>query len=428
MRKFCSLLILCSSFAFALDEDYVIEMRAVPILDAIRLLAQMQNKNFVGPEGIEGTVTASFPKSKLGPALDVVLASKDLGKIEENNVIRIATKKTLEERGEDLISETVVLKYGKGTEVKGQISTLLSSRGIILVDSRTNTLTIRDNKANIKNMLAVIERIDKRDRQVLIEARIVEASVDFTRGLGVDWGMTYNQGNLSLSRTNPLADTTTALNIGLSPLNNMNLDFALVAAETEGKVNIISRPSIVTLNNQPATIKSGLKFYVKIPGSLNIGSSPNSTEGSQTTTSNTANLKEIESGVAMTVTPQITADDKISLVINVSESQPNIAKAVDGLPTIQDNTASTTVTLDDGQVTVIGGLFHTQDSVSEQGLPFLRGIPILGPLLFGTQSKSKIKKELLIFIKPSIVKNSGTTDKLLDNLELVKDQDIKIKP
>lgn len=394
-------------FVLPLFASYSIEMRDAPVTDALRLLASVQERNLVGPETIEGTITTSFPKIELEEALRSILASKHLGLLEDKHVSQVISQKTIEELGQDLATKTYTLKHSKAADMKVQLTPLLSPRGSAMVDERTNSLSIRDALTNLENVAHMIERIDRADRQVLIEARIVEATTDFARNLGIEWGLSYSGPGISVNRARPEGPDGGAL--GLKPIPSLSLDIALSAGETDGKANIISRPSIVTMNNQPATIRSGIKFFVKTPGSVNIGTPESPTQAS---TSN--NLREIASGIALVVTPQITADDKITLVVNVSESQPDIAKGIEGVPAIIDNSATTTVSLKDGETTVIGGLFHAQDSSRGEGMPFFRSIPIIGPLLFGTQGQVKIKRELLIFIKPSIVRNNATADVLLE--------------
>lgn len=414
-KKFFILLLL----TLPLFANYSIEMRNAPLNDALRLLAFMEQRNLVVAQNNEEKITASFPNISIDGALNAVLASKNLALIKEGQVNQVIDKKLVEDLGTDLITETFALKHSKAQDIKEQLIALLSERGSAVSDERTNSLTVRESKENLLNIEKFIEEIDRADRQVLIEARIVEATADFSRDLGIEWGMAYNGPGISLNRATPA--TPDGLSIGIRPTTSLSLDLALSAGEKEGKANIISRPSIVTMNNQPATIRSGFKFYVKTPGSFNIGtqSGESSSAGSSPTVAAPSNnLQEIVSGISMVVTPQITADDKISLVVNVAESQPDFIKGIEGVPAIADNSATTTVNLKDGETTVIAGLFHSQDSTNEKGLPFFKSIPIVGPLLFGKQGRAKIKRELLIFIKPSIVKNSSTADVLLDYQEI----------
>jgi type IV pilus assembly protein PilQ len=427
--KFLLAFLFFSSLSVSLlshSNHFKISMRDAPLIDAIRLIAHMQGKNIIVPNDIVGSVTLNFPSIHLAPALAAVLESKELGLIEKNGVTRVATMTSIEALGGDLKTITYPLKYSKAADMKSQVASLNSKRGSVMVDGRTNSITVRDSDFYQRNILTLIQNVDRADRQVLIEARIVEASTDFSRKLGTEWGLSYTQGTVTVDRSKPKIPD--GLSIGIKPMDTLSLDIALSAAEEKGEINIISKPSIVTMNNRAANIRSGFKFYVRAPGNVNIG-----TEGgeAQASDSSSSNLQEISSGISMVVTPQITADDKISLSVDVTESQPDFSKAIEGIPTIADNAASTIVSLKDGETTVIGGLFQTQDSITKKGLPLLSSIPIFGPLLFGTQTKGKFKKELIIFINTQIVKNNKTTDKILESAELTthdKKPELKKKP
>lgn len=197
---------------------------------------------------------------------------------------------------------------------------------------------------------------------------------------------------------NPANPVLSGASLVLGSFKGTLTDVQLTAGEQNGLLSILSRPSVVTLNNQAATINSGVKFYVKSPGNVSIGGA------SSGATAATSNLQEIRAGITMTVTPQITIDNRVNLVINVTESQPNFGQTVDGTPSINDNSATTTVLLNDGETTVIGGLFQIRKSRSSNGVPGLNRVPLLGAL-FGNRTKNRNKRELIIFITPSIVKS-----------------------
>lgn len=437
---------------WAQTRNYSVESRDAPVGDLLRLLARMQDKNLLVPSGLEGNITLSFPSVTLNDAMNAILESKGLGTVSRNNIVQVLPKKEMEAQGQDLQIKTFHLKYAKARELREQALGLISTRGSVMTDERINALTIKDTAAYIQNVSSLIEIVDQIDRQVLIEARMVEATTDFSRSVGIQWGISSKTGILkfdgvaagvpgspssgfigtaagaaagaagaaaapalptNLGGTNfiqatPAGNPVAALALGLGPFGTTSLDIQLSAAEQEGKVSVLSRPTVVTTNNKPASIRSGLKFYVKAPGNISIGSSSGSVGAGS------SNLQQISAGLSMTVTPQITIDDKISLTIEVTASQPDFSKSVDGIPTVSDNTATTTVLLEDGQTTIIGGMFQLQDSVTDKGLPFLHRIPILGKL-FGSSNESKVKKELLIFIRPNIVREAIK--------ELFKDQE-----
>lgn len=402
-------------FALAATNLYSVEIRNAPLADIIRMLAELDGKSVVVPTGISGTVTASFKEADLKDVLKAVLESNALGMIEKGDIVRVATSDTMEKLGEDLVTRTIALKYAKADAISNQVKSLLSTRGSVMVDVRTNTVTVRDVPAFLDDAEALIANVDRRDRQVLIEARILEASVEFIRSLGIQWGANGSKGPVSVSGlttvgTAPsgrgliLATPATGLN-SAAALSGVGLvfggnqaDMQITAAEERGDINILSRPSIVTMNNQPASIHSGVSFRVKTAGNVTIGSG---STGASTTASN---LEEIQAGITLSVTPQITEDGRVHLTVDVTESQPDFSRQVDGIPAIIENTATTTVFLKDGEVTVIGGLYQTKDTRSQKGIPGLHRVPLLGAL-FGSKSKGKTKSELLIFIRPTVVKN-----------------------
>lgn len=402
--------------SFAADPtEYSIQVRNAPVADIVRMLAQLDGKNVVISDKIEGTVTASFKAIQLEDALTAVLDANDLGFVIKGDVIRVATRTDIETMGEDLQIRTIPLKYAKVDKVSEQVESLISERGSVMVDERTNSISVRDTETKIEDILKLIGNIDKKDRQVLIEAKIVEASTDFIRSVGIQWGVTRT-GKVGVAGLTDVgaADSGNALNLdtpasgasGTNPYSGVALalgsfggvitDVQLSAAEEHGDLNILSRPSVVTLNNQEAKIHSGVQFYIQTSGDVTISS------GSSSTTTS-SNLQQVDAGITMTVTPQITISDKINLVIDVTESQADFTQQVGGIPTILDNTATTSVLLNDGEITVIGGLFQIQKQNTRQGIPLLHRIPLFGAL-FRNTTKTKSKSELIIFIKPSIVK------------------------
>lgn len=410
------------------DERYHVDIRNAPVGDAIRLLAKMQNLNVIVPDGTNGKTNANFPSIKMHDALSAVLGSNDLGAIVENNVVRVSSKKNLEDRGEDLRTKTILLKYAKAEKLAPQVKLLLTLRGSVMFDQRTNSVTIRDTGAGLASAVNLINAIDKIDKQVLIEARIVEGSDNYLRNLGIQWGINSNSGPLAvngLSKLGTSADgrpfmvnapsnsATSGIALTMknlpAPFDQLFLDTQITADEQKGLVSMLSRPSIVTMNNQAATIRSGAKFYVKTAGALNISSGTSSASGSAAAGAaagsggaGSTGLQEISSGITLVVTPQVTADNKINLAIKVTQSTPDFAQAVDGIPAIVENNADTTVLLENGETTIIGGLFQKSVSNQQGGIPFLNRIPIIG-WLFGNSANTNKKKELIIFLTPKLI-------------------------
>lgn len=424
--------------ASASDSDnYHVDIRNAPVSDALRFLAKAQGINVVVPDKLPGRVNATFPRIQMPSAIGAILETNQLGSITEGDVMKVTSKKALEERGDDLQIKNFVLKFAKADKVAPQVKLLLSTRGQVMFDQRTNSVTARDTAVDLKKVGSFIDQIDNPDRQVLIEARIVEASTNYLQKIGIQWGFTGSGPNYTVGGTNSVRPTLdsgrnamisapiTAPNFGLgfavSPLSNLFLDTQITAAEQNGDVSVLSRPSIVTTNNQPATIHSGVKFYVKTAASLTLqggqasagaasgasssgGSAAGAAGAGGAGASGGANtgIQEINSGITLVVTPQITADNKIILTINVTESQADFSNTVDGIPSIIDNMATTTVLLENASTTVIGGLFQRNVSKQRNGMPFLQNIPVLG-YLFGSRSTTDNKKELMIFLKPTLI-------------------------
>lgn len=428
MKRF-SIKLLLFLFGFLLvsasaQAQYAIKFREAPVKDVVRMLAELNGKNVVVADGITGKVTASFQSIDLDNALRAVLETNGLGMVSKNKIIHISTDESLQASGEDLIIKTIPLKYSKVADVATQVESLVSERGSVMMDERTNSLSVRDTAVKIKDIQRLIWNIDKRDKQVLIEAKIVEASVEFIRSVGIQWGATRSSGKVQFGGVTGVGsgDAGRALNNntpavgfnGGSPLSGIALalgefggvitDVQLTAAEEKGNLNILSRPSVVTMNNQEARISSGIKFFIKTSGDVTIGGTGT---GADTATGN-SNLQEIEAGITLAVTPQITGDEKINLSIDVTESQADFSTQVDGVPSIIDNSASTTVLLRDGETTVIGGLFQIKKTKSRSGVPVLQRIPLFGAL-FRQSTRTKNKSELLIFIKPTIVDENVAT-------------------
>lgn len=410
---------------------YHVEIRNAPLSDAARMIAKMDGKNIVVPSKTEGTVTASFEAIDLEEALKAILEANGYGLLVKNDVLQVLLNEELKKTGSDLVVSTLHLKFAKGSEIEEQVRGLISERGSVMTDMRTNSITIRDTPEKVRDVRSLIANIDKEDKQVLIEARIVEASTEFIRSLGVQWGVSKTTGKFQIGGLDAVgtADSTRSLNVnaaakglaGGAPASGIAValgswagtltDIQLSAAEEEGKLNILSRPSVVTMNNQSAKIHSGVKFYVKTSGDVSIGSG-----GTSASSSSSSNLKEIDAGITMNVTPQVSRDNKINLMIDVTESQPDFSRSVDGIPSIIDNNASTTVLLNNGESTIIGGLFQLQKTDKNRGVPGLMRIPLFGNL-FRSKSKGNSRKELIIFIKPTIVDKALTGLAPLEELE-----------
>lgn len=400
------------------DKKYDISFREASLREAMQFLAWVADVNIIIPEGIEGVVNVSFKGIKVGDALNAIIRANDLEYTIEGRVVRIGKSDQFKEAGEDLKSETFRLRYAMASEMLDKVKSLLSGRGSVVADDRTNSLVVREMVSNIDNIRRFIDDVDIKDAQVLIESKIMEATRSFSRALGIQWGVNRGQDgwDFRFGGVNAVgqADSERDLNVNLAPgsptsglligslFKKTNLDVQILAAEQRGDAYVISDPTIVTSNGKSAKIRSGSTLLLQGTGSVNIGTST----GTTASTGSSA-YQEIETGVELKVTPQITIDDYVKLTIETETSTPDFSRSIQGVPIIVDNTANTTVLVRDGETTVIGGLSRFSDNLSKKSVPGLSKIPLLGNL-FKSKSKTAENTELMIFIKPTVIRIAGT--------------------
>ena len=412
-----------------------LDVKDADIQNLFRLIAEVSNLNVVVSDKVKGKITLRLVNVPWDQALDIILKTKNLGMILEGNVMRIAPaqdiareeaeklkQKKNKEKLEDLVVQLVPVNYATASDLKSKIKDLLSERGSVTVDDRTNTLIIKDIQANIDDAMALIKKLDAPTPQVLIEARIVEAATTFARDLGIQWGLEAGTegGKRSAAIFSDVGTT------GLTPPTDLNLnsalgtnnfavslpaageagtlgavgftfgkltgdplfiDLKLSAGEVEGLTKTISRPRIITLDNTEAKISQGDSIPFETV----------SDSGTQT--------QFIDATLDLTVTPHITPDGSVIMKIKASRNAiGSFRSAVTGTPSISKKEASTEILVKDGETAVIGGIIVSDKSDNTSGLPALRKIPILG-WLFKRNSIKDTQTELLIFITPKIVKS-----------------------
>jgi type IV pilus assembly protein PilQ len=360
-------------------------------------------------------------------ALDIILKSKGLGQVREGNIIRIDTNpniakqqdeaakaKEAQVKAEDLKTLIIPINYAKAADLSTTLKKNLSSRGELTVNEPTNSLIAKDVPQNIADIQQLIKLLDLPTPQVLIEARIVQANTNFARDLGVQWGYSIkdavgtnqfaiNAGpgtgdafgvqvpnfavNLPASGSaGPVGNVGFTLG-RLTGSNPFNLDLRLSAGEAMGETKIISSPRVVTLDNREALIQQGDTIPFETI----------SDKGTQT--------EFVDATLNLTVTPHITPNGSVIMKIKAKKNAIGDFRSGRGAPSISKREASTEVMVQDGETTVIGGIFESTKSDSELGIPWLRNIPLLG-WLFKRESTSDQNRELLIFITPTIVKKT----------------------
>jgi len=402
-----------------------LDFKDVDIRDVLRLIADVSDLNIIAGDEVSGNVTIRLVDVPWDQALDVILLTKGLGFLRVGNVLRIAPADTLKqeeearlqerrakEKLEDLAVKLQPVNYAKVDQVASLVKRLLTPRGSVDVDKRTNTLVIKDIAAVIDEATALVKAIDSQTPQVMIESRIVEANLDFSKQIGVEWGagsqpdtdekdftiggmkpetvqdtnFPFQQAN-NVVVTNPMTMTPGGiLNLGSFLLNDkFNVDVRIAAAELNGEGKVISSPRVVTLDNAEANIEQG----VSIPF--------------QTFQNGDAQLEFVDAVLSLKVKPHITADKSIIMEIEVTRNAPdNSVDTPTGSPAIQKNQAKTETLVKDGQTLVLGGIYVVETTDSSQRVPGLWKIPVLGAA-FRNWGNTDKRRELLIFVTPSIV-------------------------
>jgi len=412
-------------------EKIAIDFFDTDIRNVFKIIAEISGKNFAVDPTVTGKVTLSFDKPvPWDQVLDIVLRMNQLDKVEEGDIVRIATLAQLqkEEEGkkklmiaekesqnqlvelEPLVTEYLPINYAKAAdEMKPHLDGLLTpGRGTLTVDTRTNQLIMTDVPAKIRKAKEIIQKLDRVTPQVVIEAKIVEASTDFSRDLGVTWdAMGGIQGADARAGIGPqrgfdLLNGTygwdAAVNFPIASANNgqIGINFTkiagtplvinakLYAMEQNNQGRIISSPKILTMDNKEAFIEQGVEVGY--------------TEKGKTDEVPSVKFKKVT--LNLKVTPHVTLDHRISMKIELVKD--DILSYFQGVPTINTKKAATELLVDDGDTLVIGGITKTSEKETESGVPGLSKIPILG-WLFKTDSNVRANEELLIFMTPRIV-------------------------
>jgi type IV pilus assembly protein PilQ len=381
-----------------------------------RLFHEISGLNFVLDPAVEGKVTIVLDNVPWDQALDIILKNNGLDKQFENNVIRIApTQKLASEAAQrkqlkeakDLevepITITRTLSYAKAKDVEKVIREggILSTRGKVMVDERTNALIISDIPKKLQPLDQLISTLDAETPQVMIEARIVETSKTFAQDLGIKWGFNAiadasrgtgtglkfpanASAKYGLNLPGAGSASTLAFSFG-NILDSFTLDIALSDLETEGRGRILSSPKIATQNNERAEIEQGVRIPVV------------------STTATEIHVEFVSASLRLAVTPQITADGTVAMDVLVENNSPDFGNRVGDVPPIRTQRAQTKILVADGGTAVIGGIFTINEGQTEQGVPWFRKIPGLG-WLFKTRNITNENRELLIFLTPKIVK------------------------
>ncbi len=429
-----------------------LEFQDVSVRTILEVLAQHTNTNIVASDSVSGNITLRLINVPWDQALDIILKSKNLDKRVNGNVIWVAPAAELAKQEADelkaqqekkvldpLRTEYIRLNYAKAENVRTLIeagratsdrsssnTSLLTDRGTVTIDTRTNTLIVKDTAETISNIRDLISKIDIAVKQVMIEARIVSATDTFSKELGVKWGI-LSQGAASnrnllvggnLSTIDSLKTYTTATNAdgttypvysGITAANNLSvnlgatnaagsiafgllsisdllLDLELSAMQADNKGEVISSPKVLTADKQTARIMSGTQIPYQ-----------------EASASGATSTSFVEAALSLEVTPNITPEGRIGMDLSIENGSPTI---VNGATAVSKDSIKTNVVVDDGQTVVLGGVFKNTLGNDVTKIPFLGDLPYVDRF-FKRTSKTNNKQELLIFVTPKLVNDTG---------------------
>ncbi|WP_373686735.1 type IV pilus secretin PilQ [Acinetobacter sp. YH12102] len=442
-----------------------LDFQDIEVRRVLQLLADFTDINMVAADSVQGNITLRLKEVPWDQALDIVLKTKNLDKRRNGNVIWIAPVTELIKAEEEeakalkqsvalapIQTEYMQLSYAKATDIEKLITqnksaqnsnnssnnssnttnnedkeSLLSSRGSVSIDARTNTIIVNDTQPFIDKIRNMVDLLDVQVKQVMVEARIVRATTDFTKEMGVKWGILSqgitNNNNLLVGgsdttlwdlRTPELDDElggwkyeiqrpdnlnvdlgvtspgASRIAFGLISLSDFMLDLELSALQADGYGEVISTPKVLTADKQKAMVASG----TQIPYQSSEGGGANAV----------STTEFIDATLSLDVTPSITPDGKVQMELNITSDSPGNPTPT-GQLTINKNQINTNVLVDNGETVVLGGIFEQETRNAQTKVPFLGDIPYVGRL-FRKDLKSDNKRELLIFVTPRIVNDS----------------------
>ena len=423
-------------------EKLSLNFQDIEVRSVLQLIADFQNLNLVASDTVQGNITLHMQNVPWDQALELVLKTKGLDKRQVGNVLLIAPAAEIAAREQQeleakrqiaelapLRREVVQVNYAKASDIAALFQSVTSTgnrgdeRGSITVDDRTNNIIAYQTQERLEELRRIVAQLDIPVRQVMIEARIVEANVDFEKSIGVRWGgnlwagksnkwsawgkdgnlgvddgasdrnVGHFQGRPELPFNSPFVDmgvtgSTSGIGIGFIT-NNAVLDLQLSAMEKTGNGEIVSQPKVVTSDKETAKILKGSEVPYQ-----------------EASSSGATSVSFKEAALALEVTPQITPDNRIIMEVKVSKDEPDFANALNGVPPIKKNEVNAKVLVADGETIVIGGVFSNTQVKGVDKVPVLGDLPFIGRV-FRRDLIQDRKSELLVFITPRIMNNQS---------------------
>ena len=396
-----------------MGEEIDLKVKDLDLVDFFRMMSEISGLNISVDPDVSGKITMQMNAVPWDQIFDLALSTHKLERKIDGNVVRVSRKQTLQDEEKaiqslkaaqlnslDVQTTTIRLNYSNAEEVILSVEKQLSGKGTILSDKRTNTLIITDIPPKIQSLTELIRNLDTPEKQVRIEARVVQAARNFAREVGVNLGFLAGNGervtvggppvrnsfpsfmNENVSLAGVRRNGQIGIKVG-SILDTFQLDAAIQAGEQKGLAKLISRPSVSGQNNREAVIRQGVRFPI------------------QTIQNNTISIQYQDASLTLRVTPLITHENTILMKLKVENNVADFTRVVNGIPSIKTNESETMVLVADGGTTVIGGILVDDDRNTMDSVPGLSSIPVFGNL-FKKRNMEKRTEEVLFFITPSI--------------------------
>lgn len=402
-------------FAYS-GEKLSLNFQDIDVRSVLQLIADFTDLNLVASDTVQGNITLRLQNVPWDQALDLVLKTKGLDKRQVGNVLLVApadeiaarerqeleAKRQLSELA-PLRREVVQVNYASAADIAKLFQSVTSAsaasddRGSIAVDERTNNIIAYQTQERLDELRRIVTQLDVPVRQVMIEARIVEANVDYDKSLGVRWGGAsigddkFTIGGIGANQTFvDLGAVGATAGVGIGYVtDSVILDLELSAMEASGNGEVVSQPKVMTSDKETAKILKGSEIPYQ-----------------EASSSGATAVSFKEAALSLEVTPQITPDNRIIMEVKVTKDAPDFSRSVNGAPPINKNEVNAKVLVSDGETVVIGGVFTNNQTRNTSKVPFLGDVPFVGQM-FRRESVTDEKTELLIFLTPSIISHQA---------------------
>ena len=391
-------------------EKLSLNFQDIDVRSVLQILADVTDLNLVVSDSVQGNITLRLQDVPWDQALDLVLQTKGLDKLKVGNVLWVGHAEEIKAQQQfaelaPLRRELIQVNYAKATQIAALFQSVSNDqddrRGSVVVDERSNSIIAYQTQEQLDELRRIIAQLDLPLRQVMIEARIVEVNVDYSKNLGVRWGggLATGSGNWTATGKDGVGSlfvdlgvnaSTSGIGVGFFS-NHAILDLQLSAMEKTGNGEVISQPKVVTSDKETAKISKGAEIPYQ-----------------EASSSGSTSTSFKEAALSLEVTPLITPDNRIVVDVKVTKDEPDFANALNSVPPIKKNEVNANVLVADGETIVIGGVFSNTQTRAVDKVPVLGDLPFLGRV-FRRDYVQDQKSELLVFITPRIMNNRAIT-------------------